>query len=297
MKLFIKKTKQHCWVRVRRRRIKDSSWCESYVCNQRWHVRLTWFGMLGLHLPREFGFGKLWRGLLFCVFGQAWLGWEVQCEMGWKNWVCAYKGEGANPEPSAPFFLSIYECIKCVSVCVCVSCAAQCDQNMASATWSSPPLPAHPLCCGSWKTCASIWKVTVCLARSLSAPSTITCAFTTGQSQVGKVVAYVEVKAWASSFRWNYKSECFFNFLMKQSHCLTMKMGSPMTIPLKTLPGAPFTPRQTTEQQRRSGRFILGRLTRPRLCGVSAPTPLNSSRCLHTDEWKVRPTVTTTPEL
>lgn len=45
-------------------------------------MRLTWFGKLGLLLPREFGFGKLERGVLFCVAGQAWLGWEVQCEMG-----------------------------------------------------------------------------------------------------------------------------------------------------------------------------------------------------------------------
>lgn len=49
-------------------------------------MRLTWFGRLGLLLPREFGFGKagVWGGG-GCVFGQAWLGWEVQCEMGWKK--------------------------------------------------------------------------------------------------------------------------------------------------------------------------------------------------------------------
>lgn len=58
---------------------------------------------------------------------------------------------------------------------------------MASATWSYPPPPVHPLCCGSWKTCASIWRATVFSARSLSAPLTITCAFTTGQSQVGRI--------------------------------------------------------------------------------------------------------------
>lgn len=37
-------------------------------------MRLTWFGMLGLLLPWEFGFEKLEGGVLFYVFGQAWLG-------------------------------------------------------------------------------------------------------------------------------------------------------------------------------------------------------------------------------
>lgn len=165
--------------------VHGSSWCEPYGCNQRWHVRLTWFGKLGLLLPGEFGFGKLEREVLFCVFGQAWLGWEVQCEMGWKNWVCAHKGEELTL--SHLLLFSVYLWMHKMCVCVCgFFCAAQCDQNMASATWSCPLPPVHHLYCGSWKTCASIWKVTVCSARSLSAPSTITCAFTTGQNQVGK---------------------------------------------------------------------------------------------------------------
>lgn len=61
--------------------------------------------------------------------------------------------------------------------------------------WNCPPPPVRRLYCGSWKTCASIWKVTVCSARSLSAPSTITCAFTTGPNQVGKTRGSGKIKS------------------------------------------------------------------------------------------------------
>lgn len=83
-------------------------------------------------------------------------------------------------------------------------------------------------------------------------------------------------------------------FLMKQNHCLTMKTGCPMTIPQRILLVAPFTPHQTTEQQRRSGRIIRVRHTRHHLCDVSAPTPLSSAQCQHIDEWKVGSPLTST---
>lgn len=86
-------------------------------------------------------------------------------------------------------------------------------------------------------------------------------------------------------------------FLMKQNHCLTMKMGCPMTILQRILLVAPFTPHQITEQQRRSGHIIRVRHTRHHLCDVSAPTPLSSAQCQHIDEWKVGPPLASTTKL
>lgn len=79
------------------------------------------------------------------------------------------------------------------------------------------------------------------------------------------------------------------HFFLKQNRRPTLRTAWPMMIPQRILlpAPAPFTPHQTTEQQRRSGHITPDTHTHHRPYDESAPTRLILAQCVHTDEWRV----------
>lgn len=85
-------------------------------------------------------------------------------------------------------------CMQLVHTVISVLLCPQFAQSMAFAMWSCPLPPVRPLCCGSWKTCANTWRVTVFSARSPLTPTATAHASTTEPNQVGRYASVLERK-------------------------------------------------------------------------------------------------------